>query len=65
MTAKTFKPGQPAPQSGIYDVVGPRGGKTSEQVVSTQDNPLPPTPKPGQSYQLAKPAHHQPPNKGR
>lgn len=65
MTAKTFKPGQPAPQSGIYDMVGPRGGKTSEQVVSTQHNPLPPTPKPRQGYQLAKPAHHQPPHKGR
>ena len=62
---KTLKPGQPAPQSGIYDMVGPRGGKTSEQVVSTQNHPLPPTPRSGQGYQVAKPAHHQPPNKGK
>ena len=45
-------------------MVGPRGGKTNEQVVSTQHKPLPPTPKPGQGYLLAKPAHHQPPSKG-
>ena len=57
----TFKPGQPAPKSGIYNVTGPRGGKTTEQVVSTQHHRLPPTPKPGQGYELTKPAHHQPP----
>ncbi|HEY0434548.1 MAG TPA: hypothetical protein VGC95_11780 [Chitinophagaceae bacterium] len=58
--SKTFRPGQHAPASGIYNVKGPRGGKTNEQVVSTENHPLPPTPKPGQSYELAKPAHHQP-----
>jgi hypothetical protein len=58
--SKTFKPGQLAPASGIYNVKGPRGGKTNEQVVSTENHPLPPTPKPGQSYELAKPAHHHP-----
>ena len=42
----TFRPGQPAPKSGIYNVTGPRGGKTTEQVVSTEHHPLPPTPKP-------------------
>lgn len=61
--SKTFKPGTPAPKSGIYNLVGPRGGKTPEQVVSTQHHPLPPTPKPGQSYELAKSTHHQPPHK--
>ena len=55
---KTLKPGQPAPKSGIYDMVGPRGGHTGEQVVSTHNKPLPPTVKPGQGYQLAKPANH-------
>jgi hypothetical protein len=60
---KPLKPGQPAPKSGIYNVTGPRGGKTSEQVVSIQSHPLPPTPKPGQGYKLVKPAHHQPPHK--
>jgi hypothetical protein len=61
--SKTFRPGQLAPESGIYDVKGPRGGKTNEQVVSTENHRLPPTPKPGQSYELAKPAHHQHPHK--
>lgn len=57
--SKPLKPGQPAPQSGIYNQVGPRGGATGEQVVSTQNKPLPPTPKPGQGYVLVDPAHHQ------
>jgi len=61
--SKTLKPGQPAPKSGIYDMLGPRGGHTGEQVVSTQHKPLPPTPKAGQSYELATPAHHQPSHK--
>jgi hypothetical protein len=37
----TLKPGQPAPKSGVYDMLGPRGGHTGEQVVSTQHKPLP------------------------
>jgi hypothetical protein len=61
--SKTLRPGQLAPKSGIYDMLGPRGGHTGEQVVSTHSKPLPPTPKPGQSYQLAEPAHHQHPRK--
>jgi hypothetical protein len=60
---KPLKPGQLAPKSGIYNVTGPRGGKTNEQVVSTQNHPLPPTPKPGQGYELVKPAHHHPSHK--
>ncbi len=53
-----YKPGQPAPKSVIYDMVGPRGGPTGEQKVSTQHKPLPPTDKPGQGYVVARPAHH-------
>ena len=56
--SKTFKPGQPAPVSAIYNMVGPRGGRTGEQVASTATKPLPPTQKPGQGYVVAKPAHH-------
>lgn len=55
---KTYKPRQLAPESAIYDMVGPRGGRTGEQKVSTRDKPLPPTDKPGQTYVVAKPAHH-------
>jgi hypothetical protein len=39
--SKLLKPGTPAPQSGIYNMVGPRGGATGEQVVSTHSKPLP------------------------
>lgn len=55
---KTFKPGELAPESAIYDMVGRRGGRTGEQKVSTRDKLLPPTDKPGQGYVVAKPAHH-------
>jgi hypothetical protein len=58
--SKILKPGEPAPRSGIYDMVGPRGGLTGEQKVSTESKPLPPTDKAGQGYRLARPAHHQP-----
>ena len=61
--SKIFRPGQPAPASGIYNMVGPGGRPVGEQVVSTQHKPLPPTEKPGQGYQLAKPAHHHPSKK--
>lgn len=56
--SKTFKPGELAPKSAIYDMVGPRGGLTGEQKVSTRDKPLPPTDKPGQVYVVAKQPHH-------
>ena len=57
--AKVYRPGQPAPKSDIFDMVGPRGGRTGEQVVSTASKPLPPTQQAGQGYTVAKPAHHQ------
>ncbi|MCW3096513.1 MAG: hypothetical protein JWL77_2131 [Chthonomonadaceae bacterium] len=58
MTRKGMTPGTPAPQSGIYEQVGPRGGKTGEQADSTKGNPLPPTQEPGRTWQLVVPAHH-------
>ncbi len=45
-------PGTTTPKSGQYEVVGPRGGRTGEERTSTKGNPLPPTPKPGQRYDL-------------
>ena len=42
-----YKPGDPAPHSGIYIEVGPRGGETGDSAVSVQGRPLPPTTKPG------------------
>jgi hypothetical protein len=50
------KPGTPAPRSGLYDIVGPRGGDTGKQRTGVEGHRLPPTPKPGQSYELKTPA---------
>ncbi|YCQ22750.1 YjzC family protein (plasmid) [Arthrobacter sp. Z1-9] len=51
----SYKPGQDAPRSGQYVIVGPRGGVTGAERTSTRGNPLPPTPKPGQTYRLVDP----------
>jgi len=54
-----FSPGTPAPASGQYRVVGPRGGNVGgAERTSTQRNPLPPTPAPGQRYQLVDPTRN-------
>ncbi len=60
MTTKTpiLPPGTPAPRSGIYEQVGPRGGRTNEQADSTRGKPLPPTDGPGRGWTLVTPAHH-------
>jgi hypothetical protein len=52
----THKPGEPTPQSGLYKIVGPRGGDTGESVVSEKGKPFPPTDEPGQGFQLDKPS---------
>ena len=51
--SKRMKPGQPAPASGQYEIVGPRGGRTGQERTVTRREPLPPTPKPGQTYRIA------------
>ena len=48
--SKSLNPGQAAPNSGQYEIIGPRGGRTGEERTSIIGRPLPPTPKPGQSY---------------
>ena len=53
--SKSLKPGQTAPRSGQYAVVGPRGGNTGREVTVTKGEPMPPTQKPGQTYTLADP----------
>ena len=58
MTKPTYRPGTPAPKSGIYEKIGPRGGHTGAQADSTKGHPLPPTGKPGEKWELVKPAHH-------
>lgn len=55
---KSFKPGQRAPISGEFGIVGPRGGPTGKERTAVQGRPLPPTPKPGQRYVVHRPAHN-------
>ena len=55
----TLKPGQSAPASGQYEIVGPRGGDAggAERTV-TRGEPLPPTPQAGQRYVLTDPSNN-------
>ncbi|MGC3965860.1 MAG: YjzC family protein [Pirellulales bacterium] len=46
-----LKPGQDAPKSGQYQVVGPRGGAGPE-VTGVKGKTLPPTPTAGSTYKL-------------
>jgi len=48
-----FKPGQKAPTSGQY-----KNSRTGTEVTVVKGEPLPPTPKPGQSYSLADKTKH-------
>lgn len=50
-----LKPGKKAPASGQYGIVGPRGGKTSNEVTAVKGKTMPPTPKTGQGYVLNDP----------
>ncbi len=49
------KPGDKATRSGQYGIVGPRGGKTGEERTIVKGKTLPPTPKPGQTYEMNDP----------
>lgn len=53
-----LKPGERAPRSGQYEIVGPRGGRTGEERTVTRQEPLPPTPKAGQRYEIVDPTKH-------
>ena len=50
-----LKPGNTAPVSGQYERIGPKGGHTGQEVTSVKNEPMPPTPKPGQTYNLVDP----------
>ncbi len=56
--SKGLPPGTLTPRSGIYEQLGPLGGRTGEQADSTRGKPLPPTRKPGRSWILVDPARH-------
>ena len=48
-----FKPGQTAPCSGQYELVGPSGERTGEERTVVRGEPLPPTPLSGMGYVLS------------
>lgn len=50
MAKPKYKPGQIAPESGQYPVVGPRGGSRRTEVTVTKGEPFPPTEKAGMGY---------------
>ncbi len=52
-----LKPGETVPVSGLYQQIGPRGGKGPE-VTSVKGEPLPPAPVKGTTYNLVEPAKH-------
>lgn len=58
MSSNLLKPGQRAPQSGQYEITGPRGGGTGDERTVTEREPMPPTPEPGQRYRLVDPTRH-------
>jgi len=52
------KPGEKAEKSAIYEIIGPRGGRTGEERTVTKGEPLPPTPKPNQRYEVVRETKH-------
>ena len=59
MAKKPLTPGTPAPRSGQYQQIGPRGGTQGRpEVTWVRHKPLPPTPKPGMGYILVDPTKH-------
>ena len=52
-----LKPGETVPVSGLYQQIGPRGGKGPE-VTSVKGEPLLPVPVKGSTYKLVDPAIH-------
>lgn len=58
VTMKPQKPGNIAQRSGQYEIIGQRGGQTGQERTVSKGEPLPPTPKPGQTYKLVDPTKH-------
>lgn len=53
-----LKPGQTVPRSGQYEIIGPRGGKTGEEITGVKGKTLPPTPKAKSTYKLVDATKH-------
>jgi len=55
----SHKPGNIAPRSGQYKIIGPRGGSTGKgKRTIVRGEPFPPTPKAGQRYKMVNPTKH-------
>ena len=48
-----LKPGNKAPFSGQYAVIGPRGGSSGKEITISKGETLPPSPTPGVSYRIS------------
>ena len=53
MAKRAFKPGTVAPASGLYEILGPRGGRTGKERTVAKGETLPPTPRSGEKYRIA------------
>ena len=62
---KRYKPGEKAPRSGQYAIVGPRGGRSGTERTVVRGEPLPPPPQKGQQYELADPTKHKTPRRSK
>ena len=58
MDKKPHKPGEKAPESGIYERRGPRGGHTGDEVALSRGNRVPPGEKPGETFTLNRPTRN-------
>lgn len=47
-----LRPGIQVPISGQYEIIGPRGGHTGEEITGVKGKTLPPTPLPNSGYKL-------------
>jgi len=57
---RLFKPGETAPKSGQYEMVGSRGGRTGMERTVVKGEPMPPTQAKGQKYELVDKTEHKP-----
>jgi hypothetical protein len=53
-----LKPGMAAQASGQYEIINRVGNRTGVERTVTKGEPLPPTPRSGQSYRLADKTKH-------
>lgn len=59
MTKKpTYSSGSKVPKSGQYEIIGPQGGATGNEITGVKGKNFPPTPKKGQKFVLVDPTKH-------